>query len=287
MPRSQLGSAPLRGRGTAPQRRDDLAQRPIRVVVGVRTQGAGVVICLGPHAGDVVVRRRADRRRVVLGLTAKLPRLAAKLLGGSGGGLVHAGRGDQPGALGLTFVHQPGCLGARLGDQLGRVLLGCRRVPLGRGRRLGDLCIGLARGPGTDLDGFSPGRGEDLVVPSDDPAGLGNLSRQHLTQVVEQVQGVLARDHARTGDGHGASRLDQFDQLGEKLVGPADPLVTRHECARRSSSRSSTTAGTSALTSPPHVAISLTRLDARKLYSGLVGMKRVSTSARPRFIWAI
>ena len=54
--------------------------------------------------------------------------------------------------------------------------------------------------------------------------------------------------------------------------------------AARSASRAvscvSTTGGTSPETSPPKVATSLTSEEARNEYSGLVGMKTVSTSTR-------
>ena len=47
--------------------------------------------------------------------------------------------------------------------------------------------------------------------------------------------------------------------------------------ASRAVNRSSTNAGTRRETSPPYVATSLTRLEARKEYSGLVGTNTVST----------
>ena len=68
---------------------------------------------------------------------------------------------------------------------------------------------------------------------------------------------------------------------------PVGSRCRQRRSSNRAASRSRTSGGTRWPTSPPHVATSFTRLEDRKLYSGLVGMKRVSTPVRPWFICAI
>ena len=56
-------------------------------------------------------------------------------------------------------------------------------------------------------------------------------------------------------------------------------VAGRQDSASRVVSRASTAGGTRLLTSPPYLAKSLTRLDERNAYSGLVVMNSVSTPA--------
>src|SRR4029077_5208743 len=77
-------------------------------------------------------------------------------------------------------------------------------------------------------------------------------------------------------------------QLGapDGYSGPALPPAS-YSSARRSRSRDRTISGTRPLTSPPYLAISLTRLELRNEESGLVGMQSGSPLAIRQFICAI
>src|SRR4029077_11165245 len=69
---------------------------------------------------------------------------------------------------------------------------------------------------------------------------------------------------------------------------PLDPPAAPFSLVRRATSASLTKSGRNRDTSPPNRATSLTRLEARKEYSGAVGTNTVSTSsASEAFICAI
>ena len=151
-------------------------------------------------------------------------------------------------------------------------------------------------------------------------AGVLQRQRQRRAQLVQQVERLLPRQHAGRGQRHRPGGLDQRDRArrarpapgaarrrpGRSSCPPAaaglarirgrrsrrgpamrTPRSAHRRSSSRATSRSSTAAGISRLTSPPQVATSLTRLEDRKLNSGLVGMNSVSTPVSPWFIWAI
>ena len=107
------------------------------------------------------------------------------------------------------------------------------------------------------------------MVPRDHRLDLLDDLRESLPEdvraagaIVEQVEQVVAGHHAGGRHGHAARVLDDRRQLVDGLVQAVDDL--RHDCRRaRSISRSLTALGTSRETSPPNVAICLTRLEDR------------------------
>jgi hypothetical protein len=76
-----------------------------------------------------------------------------------------------------------------------------------------------------DLFGLLVGVVQQAVPAGDDLAGLVDLGRQHLAQLVQQVEHPLARQHAGRRHGHRPCGLDLLDQLGQQLVRATQGLV--------------------------------------------------------------
>src|SRR5215208_3244552 len=258
---------------------------------------------VGEPAVDVLVDLRAHARDIG-------GRLSAELVGAGDGTAVDLGLGDQPLVLGerlgdqglavrAALLDQPFGLGLGVGEQpLGLLLGACQQVvalTAGRAEQVVALTLRgaqelLALGARAAGEPLRLGLRllEDLGALLDDRAGGLDVLGQRLAQVVEQVEQVVARDHAGAGHRHAARVLDDRRQLVDGLVQPVDDLG--HEPApfrTCSSSRSLTALGTSRDTSPPNMATCLTRLDERWPTCGAVGTKSVSMLASSRFIWAI
>ena len=149
----------------------------------------------------------------------------------------------------VDVVAHPGRFVLRLDDDAlglaGRFLgdLGPRDEP-------GALPLGLV----DDALRLDPTLGHQILTALQQFFCLGELAGQHLAQLLEQGEQLGAVDDAGRRHRHRPRALDRGDDLVKLVVGG-------HRS--RSTSRRLTVSGTSAETSPPYVATSLTRLDDR------------------------
>ena len=272
-------AALLGGARAAAEGFGQLGERPVGVVLGLGTQVQGV------RHGVLAQRVGPLQHRLGLGLgpgtglVAQPLGLGADLGGGRLGGLVHPGRRHQPGVLAPTGL-----------DDLLRVLVGLvqRDVRRGNGRRPAGP---RPEPPPPPAHGWPRCRPRGAIRRDWRSCGAPPASPGASCRAVRPADPAPARAgprRTRTSAGCGRSPPARPTRSAARRCGAATGRSRHHLVpATRSMSRLWTFAGTSAVTSPPHRAISLTRLEARKLYSGFVGMKRVSMPARPRFICAI
>src|SRR5215203_3697 len=156
------------------------------------------------------------------------------------------------------------------------------RLPLSELDDLGlrGLANGLLPGLAQDPVALALRLGEHLLPLLDDPPGLLDLLGDRRPHLVEDLVDLLAVDADLVGQGHGLRVVNEVVELvdenedvhrAESVLGYSDGLTGAPGRPSPYNSRSlaATASGTSASTTPPYAAISLTPLDETKLTSGL------------------